>query len=291
MDRLSAMAQQDNRPVIGVDIGGTTIKSGLVDVASGRLLGSQSIAPTPQFAPPEQLAVEVAAIVDELAVTHAAVDIAETVGITFPGIVHQGVARSAANLDSTWVQLEVDKLFTALLDRPSVVTNDADAAGLAEVRYGAGNGVPGLVIVITLGTGIGSALIVNGELVPNAELGHLELDGQEAETTASARAREREGLDWETYAGRLQRYFSHLEFLFSPDLFVVGGGISHVSGDILPLLNLRTRIVPAELRNSAGTIGAALYAASRVPAPAGPAAHGTPANWPKGDMRKAPVNA
>jgi polyphosphate glucokinase len=291
MDRLSGMAQEGSRPVIGVDIGGTTIKSGLVDVASGRLLGSQSIAPTPQFAPPEQLAVEVAAIVDELVVTHAAVDIAETVGITFPGIVHRGVARSAANLDSAWVELEVDKLFTDLLGRPSFVTNDADAAGLAEVRYGVGNGVGGLVIVITLGTGIGSALIVNGELVPNSELGHLELDGHEAETKASARAREREGLDWETYAGRLQRYFSHLEFLFSPDLFVVGGGISHVSGDILPLLNLRTRIVPAELRNSAGTIGAALYAASRVPAMDGPAAHGATATLPKRDMRELPVNA
>jgi polyphosphate glucokinase len=155
----------------------------------------------------------------------------------------------------------VDSLLTKELGRDVQVMNDADAAGLAEARYGAGKGVKGTVLVITLGTGIGSAFIFNGKLVPNAELGHLEIDGADAETRASASARERDNLGWDEYAKRLQRYFSHVEFLFSPELFIVGGGISKRSEDYLPLLKLQTPIMPAQLQNNAGIVGAALQAA------------------------------
>ncbi|MGF9660881.1 ROK family protein [Arthrobacter crystallopoietes] len=259
------MALESILPVIGIDIGGTTIKGGLVDLGSGELLGGQTIVPTPQSAPPEKVIDAVVSVVTGLSMAHPSAVIAEEVGITFPGIVYQGLVRSAANLGEGWVHLDVEALMSARLGRRVVLLNDADAAGLAEVRYGAGRGINGLVLVITLGTGIGSALIADGKLIPNAELGHLEIDGCRAETKASARAREREELDWETYAGRLQRYFSHIEYLFSPDLLIVGGGISQRSGDVLPRLNLQSRIVAAELRNSAGTVGAALQAASSPP--------------------------
>jgi polyphosphate glucokinase len=256
------MATQAHTPVIGIDIGGTAIKGGMVDLRNGRLIGEQSIIPTPQFALPERVADAVASMVAGLQAAHPQMDAARPVGVTFPGIIHQGVARSSANVDDSWVGLDVGALMSARLGRETAVVNDADAAGLAEMNYGGGRGVQGLVLAVTLGTGIGSALIIDGRLVPNAELGHLEIDGHKAEHVASALARERDGIDWKTYADRLQRYFSHLEFLFSPDLFIVGGGISQRSADFLPHLDLRTKIVPAQLRNSAGTVGAALRAAS-----------------------------
>jgi polyphosphate glucokinase len=181
--------------------------------------------------------------------------------VTFPAIIRHGVALSAANVDPSWVGTDVDKLLSERLGREVQVMNDADAAGLAEARFGVGAGRDGTVLVITLGTGIGSAFIFNGQLVPNVELGHLEVDGFDAETKASAMARERDGLDWDEYAVRLQRYFSHVEFLFSPELFIVGGGISKRSADFLPKLKLATEIVPAELKNNAGIVGAALQAA------------------------------
>ena len=155
----------------------------------------------------------------------------------------------------------MDDIFTEELGRDVQVMNDADAAGLAEARYGAGKDVKGTVLVITLGTGIGSAFIFNGKLIPNVELGHLELDGFNAETKASASARERDDLSWDEYSVRLQRYFSHVEFLFSPELFIIGGGISKRSEDYLPQLNMRTKIIPAELANNAGIVGGALQAA------------------------------
>jgi polyphosphate glucokinase len=182
------------------------------------------------------------------------------VGVAFPVIIHNGVARSAANVDASWIGTAVDALMTARLGRPVQVVNDADAAGLAEATYGAGRDVPGTVLVLTLGTGIGSALIHDGVLVPNFELGHLELDGVDAETRASAAAREREDLSWPEYAQRLQRYLSHVEFLFSPNLFVVGGGISKLGHEFLPHLELATPVATAKLRNKAGIVGAALRA-------------------------------
>lgn len=258
---MSKDDKKKSKYVIGVDIGGTGIKGGIVDLKKGKLVGDRVRIDTPRPAAPEPVADVVAKIVEELTARDAAPDRESPVGVTFPGIIQHGVARSAANVDKSWVDFEIDKYFTEHLGRPVEVINDADAAGLAEVRYGAGKGVDGTVLVITLGTGIGSAFVFNGQLVPNAELGHLEVDGFDAETKASAVARERDGIGWEDYSVRLQRYFSHVEFLFSPELFIVGGGISKRADEYLPRLKLRTPIVPAELKNEAGIVGAALQVA------------------------------
>ncbi|MCQ1946600.1 MULTISPECIES: polyphosphate--glucose phosphotransferase [unclassified Arthrobacter] len=247
--------------VIGIDIGGTGIKGGIVDLSKGKLIGDRFRIPTPQPATPEAVAGVVSQIVEELSSRPGGPGPDVPVGVTFPAIIQHGIARSAANVDKSWIDTDVDTLLTKALGRDVQVMNDADAAGLAEARYGAGREVDGTVLVITLGTGIGSALIYKGMLVPNAELGHLEIDGHDAETKASASARERDGIGWEEYAQRLQRYFSHVEFLFSPDLFVIGGGISKRSEDFLPMLELRTPMVTANLKNNAGIVGAALQAA------------------------------
>jgi polyphosphate glucokinase len=247
----------DGNAVIGIDIGGTGIKGGIVDLTKGKLIGERFRIPTPQPATPEAVAGVVGQIVAELSSRPEGPGPDVPVGVTFPAIIQHGVARSAANVDKSWVDTDVDALLTNALNREVQVMNDADAAGLAEARYGAGRGIDGTVLVITLGTGIGSALIHQGVLIPNAELGHLEIDGYDAES----RARERDDISWEEYAKRLQRYFSHVEFLFSPDLFVVGGGISKRSEDFLPLLDLRTPLVTANLKNNAGIVGAALQAA------------------------------
>ena len=186
------------------------------------------------------------------------------VGVTVPGVVRHGVVHSAANIDKSWIGTDADQLFTEATGREVHVVNDADAAGLAEVRYGAARGRRGLVIVTTLGTGIGSALVYEGVLVPNSELGHLEIDGHDAESRAANSAREREELSMEHWAKRLTRYYATLEKLFSPDLFVVGGGISKKADQFLPHLEIETEIVPATLRNQAGVIGAALVASEAL---------------------------
>jgi polyphosphate glucokinase len=182
------------------------------------------------------------------------------VGICFPAIVRDGITMSAANVSNDWIGLDADALFTKELGRPVHVINDADAAGVAEIRFGAGRDVAGLVIMTTLGTGIGSALFMNGKLVPNAELGHLEIDGVDYESKASFAAKEREGLSWSEWAKRLQKYYSTLEKLFTPDLIIVGGGVSKQHEEFLPLLKLKTPIVPALKRNNAGILGAAALA-------------------------------
>jgi polyphosphate glucokinase len=182
------------------------------------------------------------------------------VGVTVPGVVRHGVVHSAANIDESWIGTDADRVFTEATGRDVHVVNDADAAGLAEVRYGAAAGRKGVIIVTTLGTGIGSALINDGVLVPNTELGHLEIDGHDAESRAANSAREREELSWEKWAKRLTKYYRTLERLFSPDLFLVGGGVSKESEAFLPLLEIDTEIIPATLRNKAGVVGAALYA-------------------------------
>ncbi|CAH0247150.1 MULTISPECIES: polyphosphate--glucose phosphotransferase [unclassified Arthrobacter] len=257
------MAKKDekskkNAPLIGIDIGGTGIKGGIVDLKKGKLIGDRVRFPTPQPSTPESVAEVVAQVVAELTARAGAPDASSPVGVTFPGIIQHGVVHSAANVDKSWLEADIDAMLTARLGRPVEVINDADAAGLAEARFGAGEGIAGTVLVITLGTGIGSAFIFDGKLVPNAELGHLEIDGFDAETKASAVAREREGLSWEQYSVLLQRYFSHVEFLFSPELFIVGGGISKRADEYLPRMKLRTPIVPAELKNDAGIVGAAI---------------------------------
>lgn len=257
------MAKKDekskkNAPLIGIDIGGTGIKGGIVDLKKGKLIGGRVRFPTPQPSTPESVAEVVAQVVAELSARSEAPDASTPVGVTFPGIIQHGVVHSAANVDKSWLEADIDAMLTARLGRPVEVINDADAAGLAEARFGAGEGIDGTVLVITLGTGIGSAFIFDGKLVPNAELGHLEIDGFDAETKASAVAREREGLSWEQYSVLLQRYFAHVEFLFSPELFIVGGGISKRADEYLPHMKLRTPIVPAELKNDAGIVGAAI---------------------------------
>ena len=246
---------------IGIDIGGTGTKGGIVDLATGQLVGERFRIPTPQPATPEAVAGVVKQIVDELQSRPEAPAPDSHVGIVFPAIIKNGVALSAANVDKSWINTNVDALMTETLGREVEALNDADGAGLAEAHYGAGKGKEGLVMVVTLGTGIGSAMILNGQLVPNAELGHLEIDGFDAETKASAAAREREQLPWKKWAKkRLQRYFSHVEFLFSPSLFVIGGGVSKNSEKFLPYLELRTPVEIAALRNNAGIVGAALWA-------------------------------
>lgn len=246
---------------IGVDIGGTGTKGGIVDLRTGELVGDRFRIPTPKPATPEAVATVVKQIVDELQSRPDAPAPDSHVGIVFPAIIKDGVALSAANVDKSWINTNVDALMTETLGREVEALNDADGAGLAEAYYGAGRDKTGLVMVITLGTGIGSAMILNGQLVPNAELGHLEIDGHDAETQASAAAREREDLPWKKWAKkRLQRYFSHVEFLFSPSLFIIGGGVSKNSEKFVPYLDLKTPVEIASLRNNAGIVGAALWA-------------------------------
>ncbi len=239
----------------GIDIGGSGIKGGLVDLESGELIGERVRIETPYPATPEAVALTCAQVLEELG---APADI--PVGIAMPAPLPKGIVPFMANLDSSWEGIHAPSMYESYLHRPVVVLNDADAAGLAEAVYGAAKGEDGLVIVTTLGTGIGSALIYNGILVPNSELGHVELDGHDAETRASAAQRVKQDLGWAKWAKRLQRYYSHIEMLFSPDLLVVGGGVSKRSEKFLPLLDLRAPIIPAQLRNQAGIVGAAIAA-------------------------------
>jgi polyphosphate glucokinase len=245
---------------IGIDIGGTGIKAALVDVKAGELAGERLRVETPPGGRPDDIAEVVRSLVESLDPKGQA----KSVGICFPAVVQHGVTLSAANVSKEWINLDADKLFTTVVGREVHVINDADAAGVAEMKFGAGRKETGLAILTTLGTGIGTALFIDGELVPNTELGHLEIDGVDYETKAAFSAKEREELDWEQWADRLQRYYSKLEALFTPDLFIVGGGVSKEHEFFLPLLKLKTPIVPATLKNNAGIIGAARVASKNV---------------------------
>jgi len=241
----------------GIDIGGSGIKGAPVDLAGGQFSADRHRIETPQPSTPEAVAGVVAQIVAGFGAASGTLP----VGVTVPAVIQHGVARTAANVDKSWIDTDVDALLTQKLGRPVHVVNDADAAGFAEARFGAAKGVPGVVFMATLGTGIGSALLVDGLLVPNTEFGHIEVGGKDAESRAADSVRETEGLSWEDWAKRLQKYFRTIEKLLSPDLIIVGGGVSKKSERFLPLLGLRTPIVPAGLRNDAGIIGAALLAA------------------------------
>jgi polyphosphate glucokinase len=264
------MAQQRTDPAtgahtaLGIDVGGTGMKGGIVQLGAGpdtgQLVGKRYRIPTPKPAVPDTVAGVLAEIAAELDSRPEAPPATLMAGVCFPAAIQNGICRTATNIDRSWIGTDVDALFSEHLKRPVATLNDADAAGLAEVRFGAGRGVPGTVLVLTLGTGIGGGLFRDGELVPNLEPGTIELDGAIAEQRASAAARERDGLDWPEYAERLQRYFSYVEGIFYPDLIIVGGGISKRPQDYLPLLRLRTPIVPAALQNNAGIVGAALWA-------------------------------
>ena len=235
----------------GIDIGGSGMKAAPVDLATGELVDDRFKILTPQPATPDAMADVVRQLVDHFG--HRG-----RVGVTFPGVIRRGVALSAANLDPSWIGTDVDALFTAAADCDVHVVNDADAAGLAEVRYGAGRDRSGVVLVLTFGTGIGSGLFTDGVLVPNTELGHLELDGEDAEKRAAARARDREGLSWKDWAARVERYLRHVVGLFTPALIIVGGGASRKADKWLPYIDVDCEVVPAALTNEAGIVGAAI---------------------------------
>ncbi|MCU1345847.1 MAG: polyphosphate glucokinase [Acidimicrobiia bacterium] len=237
----------------GVDIGGSGVKGAPVALELGHVTQDRFRIETPQPSTPEAVGAAVVDVVRHFGWTG-------TVGVTFPGVITGGVVRTAANMDHRWIDLHGDDLLSGLVGAPVKLLNDADAAGMAEMKFGAGQGHKGLVLMITLGTGIGSAAFFGGELIPNTELGHIEIDGHDAEDRAAARVREDEDLKWSQYAKRLQRYFSALETVLWPELFIVGGGISAKADKFLPLLKLRTPIVPAALANEAGIVGAALAA-------------------------------
>jgi polyphosphate glucokinase len=237
----------------GVDIGGSGIKGAMVDLGRGDLATERVKYLTPNPSTPEAVGDVVARLVREAGWTG-------DLGATFPAVIKHGVALSAANVDPSWIGTDVDKIFSDITGCHVTVLNDADAAGLAEVRYGAAKGVDGVVILLTFGTGIGSALLMDGKLVPNTELGHLELDGNDAEKRASSAVKDNEGLSYKQWAKRVQRYLAHVEKLFTPDLFVLGGGVSKSADKWVPLLNIRTPIKPAQLLNNAGIVGAALAA-------------------------------
>jgi polyphosphate glucokinase len=239
--------------ILGIDIGGTGIKGAPVETDTGSLLVERYRLTTPEGAKPGP----VAQVVKDIAIQfdwHAAI------GCGFPAVIRDGVAESAANINQKWIGTNVAQLFSEATQCPVFVVNDADAAGLAEVTFGAGKGVHGVVLMITIGTGLGSALFIDGNLVPNTELGHIEVDCEDAESLASDLARKEQDLSWKKWAKRLDKYLSTLENLFSPNLMILGGGAVKNQDQFFPLLTVHTKIVPAVLGNDAGIVGAALAA-------------------------------
>lgn len=239
--------------ILGIDVGGSGIKGAPVDIEAGVLTGERFRLKTPKGAEPKPVANVVAEIVQHFSWTGP-------VGIGFPSPIKHGIVKLAANISSDWVGMNADEFLTKATGCDVTVGNDADVAGLAEMTFGAGKDQPGTVILVTLGTGIGSAVFHRGLLIPNTEFGHLEIAGHDAETRASDAARQRDGLSWKKYAHRLNRYLLQLEKLFWPDLFIIGGGISKLSENYIPLLTVEAPVVPATFLNEAGIVGAALNA-------------------------------
>jgi polyphosphate glucokinase len=250
--------------ILGIDIGGSGVKGAPVDTVRGELLQERYRLPTPQPS-------DVSSVVEAVAEVAGHFPEYDRVGITFPGVVVDGVVRTAANVDKSWLEAPAANLFTERLGRPVSVLNDADAAGVAEVAFGAGRDQAGLVVMLTFGTGIGSALFLDGTLIPNTEFGHLELHGKDAELRASDRVREEEDMSWEQWARRVEEYLRHVEALLAPRLFIIGGGVSKRSDKFFPLIDVRTPMVPATLLNNAGIIGAAITAAQSANVPTTPA--------------------
>src|SRR5262245_56486797 len=242
--------------VLGIDIGGTGIKAAPVDVAAGRLLAERVQLPTPSPAVPDEVGPVIRRAVEQFVWSGP-------VGITFPGVVVGAIIRTAADLGSAWIGIDSAKFYGEAFQQPVMVLNDADAAGLAEMHFGAGKDQAGTVLMLTFGTGIGSALFYDGVLVPNTEFGHIEIHGKDAEARASERAREEGDLSWDKWAGRVETYLEKMESLLSPDLIIIGGGISTKSDKFVPKLTLHARVGPAVLLNDAGIVGAAMAAAAR----------------------------
>ncbi len=239
--------------ILGIDVGGSGIKGAPVDIATGELLAERFRIKTPKGAEPQPVAEVVAEIADSFKWKGP-------IGIGFPAPIKAGVTLMAANVSEKWVGTNADELFTKVTGCNCTMINDADAAGLAEMEFGAGKGQPGTVIMITLGTGIGTAIFHRGKLLPNTEFGHLNMDGRDAEHRASDAVRKREDLSWKKYAKRLNEYLAEMEKLFWPNLFIVGGGISKKSEKYIPLLTIDTPVIPAQFLNEAGIVGAALAA-------------------------------
>ena len=241
---------------LGIDIGGSGIKAAPVDVTTGKLLADRLKVDTPRPALPDQVA-------DQVKELTTAFNWSGPVGITFPGVVIDGVTRTAANLDPAWIGLNTAEFLAEAVGNPVRVLNDADAAGMAEMTFGAGVGEQGTVLMLTFGTGIGSALFIKGILVPNTEFGHVEIRGQDAEKRASERAKELHDLSWGKWAERVDEYLQHIEAVLWPSLFIVGGGVSRQSEKWVPrLTGIRARIVPAAMLNDAGIVGAAMATVS-----------------------------
>ncbi len=240
---------------LGVDIGGSGIKGALVNVKEGCLVAKRHRIPTPHPSTPEAVGDVVAEIVNHFNWTGP-------VGCTFPAIIKEGVAYSAANVDDSWIETNGQRVLQQKTNCPVVLINDADGAGIAEMKFGAGRDHRGVVIVLTFGTGIGSAIFVDGQLVPNTEFGHMEIRGKDAEDRAADRIRKIKDLSWKKWAKRVNEFLSRMEALFSPDLFIIGGGVSKKHKNFLSRLQTRAQIVPAQMRNEAGIIGAAMVAAT-----------------------------
>jgi polyphosphate glucokinase len=244
---------------LGIDIGGTGIKGAPVELPSGEILAEHLHLPTPQPATPRAVSAVIQKMVRHFQFTGQ-------VGVGFPGVIRQGVVGTAVNLSPSWVGKNAEKIFKKAVKLQVSVINDADAAGLAEVHHGAGKKEKGTVVLITLGTGIGSAVFIGGELVPNTELGHLPLHGRDAEKTASAKAREKHDWGWKKWSKRVREYLQLVEKLINPDLIIVGGGVSRRAEKWLPRASqgIRAKVVPAKLHNEAGIVGAAMAAAKNL---------------------------
>lgn len=249
-----------DRPLaIGVDVGGSGIKAAAVDLKSGELVSLRHRVPTPQPSAPAAVIASIARMIRKIErEVVLAADV--PVGVGFPAVVIKGVTKSAANVDPGWIDFDADAAMERVLGRPVHLVNDADAAGVAEMRFGAGIGRMGTVFLITLGTGTGSALFYNGTLVPNLELGHMEIRGRDAERRSAASARTRRGLSWKAWSADLDEHLLAIERLFSPQLFIIGGGVSKRADQFIPRLTVRAEVIPAALRNDAGIVGAAMAA-------------------------------
>lgn len=245
------------KTIVGVDVGASGIKGAVVNIETGELLTERHKLPTPNPATPDAMA-------DTFAELLKILDWKGPVGCGFPAIIKKGVAYSAANIDKSWIGVNVEEIFGKTSGCEVIALNDADAAGIAEMSFGMGKDMQGVVMLITVGSGLGSALFVDGKLVPNTELGHVYLKGQEhvAEFRASSAAKKREDLGWKEWGGRLNDYLEHLDRVFSPDRVILGGGISRKYDKYKEYITTSIDVVPANLRNNAGSIGAALYAAN-----------------------------
>ena len=257
-----AIDVRGRRVAIGVDVGGSGIKAAAVDLDTGHLLSARHRVPTPQPAAPAAILASIARLVKRIG-TEVKIGPEVPVGVGFPAVVIDGVTRTAANVDPGWVDFDADTALERVLRRPVHLINDADAAGVAEMRFGAGVGRKGTVFLITLGTGTGSALFYDGMLVPNLELGHMEIRGRDAERRSAAAARLRRGISWKAWAGDLDEHLLAIEKLFSPRLYIIGGGVSKRSDRFIPRLTVRAEVIPAKLLNDAGIVGAAMAADER----------------------------